>query len=561
MLSRRFIGAVCAVTAALVLAGAASAATITRDVAGYDWTLPAWAAPAPNSGFFSEADSAAGDRRLLRGFDLTWRQLQPAGPGTFSLDTTGSAEGMALPSFRSQDADPSPFWMRLFVSGTSWAPPWLAQKCAYRSVGPDYEGRRHVPIWNPCVWSHVRAVWRELLVGRGLRADPRLRFVYVPGGFTWSEFDYDMVDAGVRQNGLTFSRYSAWHRQMVADLVAMMNGDNADPSDDFAYKLVFTGEDYPFSETFGDDVALFARDAVDAGMGIRTGITEVANFHLGEVPAYGTRIASSGHMVTDESRPLLTDRRRIAATENECYTDCGFTTPTPAHSVRTSNLKALQLRMNWIYVFPEDSYLKAYAAHWAWVRLELGRRAADAPDAWIALRDAEDTYWKDRGDRTWTGFPYVRNFERWVVQRDVAGRGVPRRGTIVFTGDPAPENGRAYESLRTNVAAGQDGIHLAVDDRFLTAARPQAVDAKVTFKDVAGTAFRVEYRATGGATRTTPPVTGAGSNRLRTVTFRLPDAAFDNGLGGATDLVIRALDGDAEVAFFRVVKTVAPPSF
>ena len=100
----------------------------------------------------------------------------------------------------------------------------------------------------------------------------------------------------VRGRCLTFEAYRDWHARMLSDLVAIMNGENADPTDDFAYKLVFTGEDYPFSERFGDRVAFFARDAVEAGMGIRNGISELFNFHLGEIPAYGTTIGADGHL-------------------------------------------------------------------------------------------------------------------------------------------------------------------------------------------------------------------------------------------------------------------------
>lgn len=541
-----------AVLAAVAAAPAHAGATITGTVSGDDWSLPAGPPPAANSGFFSEADVVADDPRAgLRGFDLTWRQLQPAGPGTFDRDATGRAEGMDLPSFGTQIASARPFWMRLFASGTAWAPAWLARACRYTTVGPDYEGQRHVPIWDPCVWDKLRAMWRRLMIGENLRADPRLRFVYVPGAFTYAEFDYDMIDKG----GLSFDAYRAWHAQMVRDLVAIMDGENADPSDDYAYKLVYTGEDHPFSERYGDRVALFARDAVAAGMGIRNGITELFNFHLGDVPAYGTTIGADGHLRTDDGWVLF-DGRRVAATENECYTACGFHAEDPRYAVKLSNLKALQLRMNWIYVVPQDSFFGPLAAHWAWVRRELGATAQTAPDAWVALRDAEDTYWKDRSGRRWKGIPYVRNLERWIVQRDVAPDGIARKGTLVRQDDPAKDNGRSYETLRTDVARGRRRILLDVDERFRGAAVRGPLDLKVTYRDAPRTRWRVDYRAAGGVTRATPAVRGRarGGGRMRTVTFRITDAAFDGGLPGGTDLALRAVSGDLEAGFVRIVK-------
>jgi hypothetical protein len=543
---------------------------VTRYVVGDDWWLPP-GGPAPNTGFYSERASQDG-RVELRGFDLTWRQIEPV-PGTFDANATGRAHGMALASFNSQNADPRAFWMRLFVSATAWSPPWLARACRYAPLGPDYDGLRHVPIWDPCVWDKVRGAWRTLMVDKGLRSDPRLKFVYVPGAFTWSEFDYDMVDLGARRLGtracpaggspfadgcLTFAAYRDWHAQMIRDLVAIMNGENADPSDDYAYKLVYTGEDYPFSQRFRDRVALFARDAVQAGLGIRTGITELFNFHLNEIPAYGTTIAPSGHLVTNDGWALF-DGRRVAGTENECYTECGFKSSDPAYAVKMSNLKALQMRVSWIYVVPDASRLDRLAGHWRWVRRELGRRPETAPDAWVALRDAEDPYWRDRGDRRWRGFPYVRNLERWIVQRDVAPDGIARRGTLRRSNDPAKENGTAFESLRTHVARGRRALLLDVDERFMDATATAPIELKVTYRDFAGTAWRADYRAAGGVTRSTPIVRGTagGSGRLRTVTFRIPDPGFDDRLPGSTDIALRALRGDLEASFVRVVKLTA----
>jgi hypothetical protein len=560
-----------AVAALLLPAEAVQArATITRSVAGDDWSLPRGIAPAPNSGFFSELEIADRDRRVeLRGFDLSWRQIQPA-PGAFDGSATGRAHGWEFPSFDEQNADPRPFWMRLFASATDWTPAWLAERCSFTPVGPDFEGLRHVPIWDPCVWEHVRAAWRTLMIDRGLRSDPRLRFVYVPGAFTYVEYDYEMVDLAARKLGtpacpaggspftdgcLTFEAYRDWHARMLSDLVAIMNGENDDPTDDFAFKLVFTGEDYPFSERYGDRVAFFARDAVEAGMGIRNGISELFNFHLGEIPAYGTTIGPDGHLVTNDDWQLF-DGRRVAATENECYTACGFRSRDPLYAVKLSNLKALQMRLNWIYLVPDDSRLDRLASHWKWVRRELGRRPDTAPDAWVALRDGEDVYWRERGDRKWKGFPFVRNLERWVVQRDVAPSGIARRGTLRHSGDPARDNGRSIESLRTDAARGRRLLFLDVDERFMPASAAAPVELKVTYRDFAGTAWRVQYRAAGGRTRSTPVVRGRarGGGRPRTVTFRITDPGFDDGLPGGTDLALRAVRGDVEASFVRVVK-------
>ena len=83
--------------------------------------------------------------------------------------------------------------MRLFASGGDWAPEWVATGCKVHGYAADYDGQSHLPIWNECVWGHLLDTYRALYVGKNLRADPRLRFVYVPGACTWSEYDYETI--------------------------------------------------------------------------------------------------------------------------------------------------------------------------------------------------------------------------------------------------------------------------------------------------------------------------------------------------------------------------------
>jgi hypothetical protein len=513
---------------------------------GEDWSLPDGLAPAPRSGFFSEeaAPEHAVDVHVI---DVSWRQLNPQ-PGVIATTTTGSAQGLDFASFDAQRALPGRFWVRIWASGVDWAPAWVIADCDVAPIsGTDDEGTEHLPLWNPCVWGHLRTLYADLFgaAGRGLAADPDLVMVYVPGAFTWCEFDFDMIERAADEDGLSFATFDAWFHGAIADLVAIFGAD--------AGKLVYTGEDYPYS-SFGAADDLLARDAVAAGTSIRTGITEVSNTHLSEAPAYGTTIGDDGHLVTDDAWELF-DAGRIAATENECYDDCGFQTDDLAYAIRQSNLKALQLRMNWIYVVPDDSYLAQFADHWRWVQLELGRTASDAPDAWAQLRDAEDTYWTDDGGKDWDGFPYVKNLERWLVQRDVAPDGLSRRGTEVRSAVLDPSNGTAYEGRRTDHAAGSDHLYFDVDEAFLDGERRASVDIKVTYRALGKATWSIEYAATSGGTARTPTVTNDDSGEVRTATFGIDDAAFDDSMPGSTDFRIDAGGSeDVEIDFVRVVK-------
>ncbi len=531
-----------------------------------DWSLPAYATVATNSGFFSEQLAPASNVNV-RVVDVTWRQLKPSAMtfDTSATATLGQDYALQFASLHDQLASPDPYWLRVWISTEDAVPQWVLDACPTAKLyGPGYENDRNVGIWNACVWGHALDLYRELLETHGLRNDPRLVMAYVPGAFTYAEFDYDIVNDAVAKGDLDFPVFRAWFEGAMQSLVDVMNGENADPADDAAQRLVFTGEDYPFGpESWGTQDDLLARDAVAKGMGIRTGITEVFDFHLAQVPAYGTTIAPDGHLVTDESAPAFSPGR-IRATENECYRDCGFSTAALYYAVKMSNLKTLQLRMNWDYVVPSTSYLAEYADLWNWVRLELGHTVYDSPDAWVALRDAQDTYWEGNDPAlvcgstgfAWSTCPYVRNFERWIVQKDVAAGGVPKRGSEERRGVVDAANGIAYEGLSTDAAGGMDSLYFDVDDRFLLASA-EPVDLKVTWRDAGSASWTVDYASTSG-TSSTAPTTNAATGAWKTTTFHLTDATFDGSMPGGSDFRIHATGGDVEARFVRLVKLVAP---
>ncbi|TPW74642.1 hypothetical protein [Schumannella soli] len=507
--------------------------------AGDDWSLPASARPAANSGFFSEqADERWGVG--VRSVDVSWRQIAPKADDAIDGAAKGAAQGMDFASLDAQleaaRASGGGYWMRLFASGKDWAPKRVAADCGVTTYGPDYDGERHLPIWDECVWSHLLATYRALFRDQGLAADPKLRFVYVPGAFTWAEFDYDIISDAAKKGDLTWKQYSTWYSHAWSDLVEVFGPD--------ADKLVFTGEDHPWGP-FGAKDDLLAKEAVDDGLGIRTGITELSNFHLSDAPAYGSSVQKDGHLVVDESLPIH-DGTRIVATENECYTACGYETDDPYYAVRQSNLKALQLRMNWIYVVPSDSYLSRFAKHWDWVRLSMGQTASTSSDAWAELRTADDTAIDRR----------IRNLERWLVQVDEPGSVAHRSDADVHRNVLEKDNGTAWEGLTTDVAGGDTGFVFDVDARFAAAA---AADSAAD-SSAGGAVLKVTYldEGSGDVTVTTPVGAAAAriprtdSGKWMTATVALPPGA----LGGdhRLRLGVAADADDLTVRFVRVVR-------
>lgn len=517
---------------------------------GLDWTMPAWARPAEFSGFYSEEASPT-DKVLVRSVDVSWRQIQPTENGPLDLNSTADAQGLFLDGLKAQLDAPGPYWLRMFSSGVDWAPTWVVDKCHVRPVGTDYDGQQHLPIWNDCVWTELLKTWRRLLVDQGILADPDFRFAYVPGAFTWSEFDYEMVAAAVRKGDLTQSDYVAWFHRMVNDLAAL-GGDQRG-------QLVFTGEDYPWGP-WNDQENLLAASAVEAGLGIRDGITEEFNFHLNETPAYAASVQPNGHLaVDDDAAPHLSPSgaKVVVGTENECYVDCGYAAHNPRYVVRMSNLKALQLRMNWVYVVPGQSLMDSEPENWDFVRLSMGQRPQTSPDAWAVLRDGEDTYWRDAPDdppfdtRPWKGKPFVRNIERWLTQVDAPGAIARRSAVDVHTGDPTKENGISYEGLSTDVRRGNRDLAFRLDPAFSTG--QMAALVKVTFWDRAHGSFDLTY-----AEGRTAKVRFHGTRRWKTATFSVPVTPGGQ-LPGGTDLRLHKFGpGDASFWMVRVIRMQSP---
>ncbi len=516
-------------------------------VAGLDWSQPSWVRPAANSGFFSEEPDAQ-THVVVRSVDQSWAQLAPR-QGVLDTTQSGSAQNMSFDSLDDQLAKPGLFWMRIFASGESWAPDWVAAQCKVHGYGPDYDGVKHLPIWDPCVWKHLLETYTSVFVDKGLAADPRLRFVYVPGAFTWAEYDYETIASAVDAGDLDFATYKKWYDHAWTDLATIFGPHKN--------KLVFTGEDYPFGPFTHAQQDQLAKQATGAGIGIRNGITEEFNFHLSEAPAYGSHVQPDGHLTLDASLPVH-DGTHVVGTENECYNDCGFHTTDVPYAVVQSNLKALQLGVNWLYVVPLQSAMLDEPQHWDWVRLSLGQTAATSADAWADLRDAEDTYWSETAPpfttkASWPTRPWVRNLERWLVQRDVPG-GVARRATVdirrkVFV----EENGTSYEGLSTDIAHGQNALYLDLDDRFVASTRGQ-VQVKVTAWGRSG-ALRVQTGA--GLSAIVRP---SGRPRWETSTVTLDSTGFTGALAGHTDLALVPVGGaDAVVRLVRVVR-LAPPA-
>ena len=152
------------------------------------------------------------------------------------------------------------------------------------------------------------------------------------------------------------------------------------------------------------------------GFGFRRGFVEMYLYHIPS-EKIGQQIDDNGYLFVDELAPIIA-QNVYNGDENEEYEEkwatkerlfrFGQTTVSYPYRYFTSSIRLLQMRCNDLLV-NEFALLPEMLA---WVGVEMGKTIADAPDAWCFLRES---YLKENGGRP------VKNFERWVFQRDKAG--------------------------------------------------------------------------------------------------------------------------------------------
>jgi hypothetical protein len=292
--------------------------------------------------------------------------------------------------------------------------------------------------------------------------------------------------------------------------------------------------------------------AVKLGMGQRNGFVEHYLMHAPN-PALGQLLDGDGYLVVDERNPLIAENR-ASGDENEEYTPGHVARFGPletfAHRYRESMLRVLQMRRNFVWAEGGPWLIDPPLLHY--VALSLGKNAETSPDAWCSLRES---YIPDRPHRNWKKAIPVKNFERWLYQRDAPGartRPVEKVDVPKQMFEYHKSHLYDYTARATDAASGQLAIRFALDERFLSDG-PHRVAVKVTYVDRADARWTLSYFGPRGMSNTRT-VSCGDTGETRTATFMLRDARFPGRGYAGRDLEIRALRGDAVVRFVRVIK-------
>jgi len=514
-------------------------------VDGWDWSLPPGTEP---SGRAMIRWGMHGWRRLAEaelpeGVTVVdelwwrWRQLEPE-EGTYDFDSLKAAirerldagcDGVIIRMLGSVWETGTPEEWKTWPEwrfGRWSAPRWL-RDLGVKTIEQARDGGRvvHMDIFDPVYHEkYVRFV--RAFGESGLPAMPELRGLIICG----MSFSNGEEASDVKLD--TPERTARWQERIRAWIDAF--GDNRN-------KLVAMA-DLP-SGAKGTDGDLM--------VGSRDGFVEMYLYHTND-PGRGQFIDKDRYLCVDETNPYVR-QRFIFGDENEEYSPDRYADkagtrgrfgPLESFNYRyfTSMLRMLQMRRNYLYtetnaVIPE---LLWYVCH------ELGHTAESAPDAWCFLRESYLAPWANAKQHQSPG--PVKNFERWLHQRDATGHEtepavrIPHALTTWWLRDEK----HPYDY----VARRGTHIGFSLDERILNG-RDRPVAVKVTFFDGIRGSWRLTYRRNGEACES-GPVDATGRDVFRTATLFLRADLGTEGL--ANDLEIRSADR-VPISFVRVIPT------
>lgn len=522
-----------------------------------DWWLPSWVEPLPDViGFYGEPPKDASKQNLteqnLKLVTFRWRDVNPK-EGVYDWSILKDA-------LENNDS----IYIRLENSDVIHCPEWLGKK--YPDLKPlklepytdNFEVKSQglfYPMWHPGFKKEFKLLL-ESFKEQEFASNPRLKFAYIPGAWKWGEFGVEFVEDMKRQ-GMTPEDFLSWFKEIIDTYVDAFGKDNA-------HKLMYTGHDIiPLVD--GDiewrtklDRQLFSY-VMEKGCSTRFGLLEKYNFVATDMPNYGIPVVKRRgglYMETDDNAPLIASSERFIGSESEEINSKNIPISS-YYQLKMAALKNLQVRVNVVFlarkIWGEAPQLHQYMLK------TLGKHYYDSPDAWCALREGKDMYqlwsrWHLGVREGW----WIRNFERWLIQREVKPDGKTVRTYYVKT--PVKHNEESYEARRTDHKNGSDYIYFGVDDKFLQGGTNN-VQIKVTYLDNNNQKWWIEYdAANGNAYKKSKAIKNVNDSKWKTANFKIKDATFLNSQRDKMDF--RIFNGgkqDLTVRFVRVIK-LTPPS-
>lgn len=482
-------------------------------IEGWDWSLPEWNLPSDKSNLciarnFNVSNTSSIDNLQTVNFAsnpvishwVKWRELEPT-ENNYNFNTLKN--NILLASQKGYKSV-----VRIHSSATNFAPAWIESY----NIPIDWEHSDASGIINYDV-SHpeFHSRYKELIDALGQSGIPTMDEVV---GLYLGYASKSNGDEGIGDDTElhVIERIDAW----------------AAACKDVEYKVFMGGmSDYGFAK----------------GFGVRRGFVEHYMYHIPDA-TIGQEVDSKGYLYVNEENPIVKNNL-FHGEENEEYDEVWATASRDyrfgkflsAYPYRyfSSNLRLLQMRCNYV-LYNGFSLLPEMLA---WVSLEMGKTIEDAPDGWCFLRES---YLKE----FYLPVSTVKNFERWVYQRDAPGY---ETTPYLKVQHPIEAWMVKPEMFYDFIARRGKKMGFAVDDNLFPPGE-QTMAIKISYYDsIAGT-LKLVYRNNAGMQEKV--ITTLGEDKVKTATFYI-DARLD-ATGMDFDFELHSAE-EVPVIFVRVIKT------
>lgn len=276
------------------------------------------------------------------------------------------------------------------------------------------------------------------------------------------------------------------------------------------------------------------------GFGIRRGFVEMYLYHIPD-EHIGQLLDKNNYLYVDESNEII-KKNVFHGEENEEYEEkwassernfrFGKTTKSFPYRYFTSNLRLLQMRTNYLL----NNEFALLPEMLTWVSLSLGKTIDDTPDAWCFLRES---YLRKGSEK-------VKNFERWVYQRDTEGyetSAVEKINHPIKMWMVEPDLHFDY------IARKGKKIGFDVEDKFYQTNKMFAV--KISYVDVGSGNWSLVFQGKERVEKR--KVSNENSGKMKTVTFFISPNFKDKTI--PFDLEIHGEnDFEPTISFLRIIK-------
>lgn len=512
-----------------------------HTVEGRDWSLPDWVKPAPCSNIVTAiktTDAKFPGNKTIR-FNIRWNEVEPVeGEYHFQrfLDTLDAMQRRGIE------------FAELHVRGCVWGTNYYK-----KDAQGNYKVFRRTKGTTPA-WLHnvYKIPLKEGFIMKNV--NPPFSVVNID---MYDDVFIDKYCKFIRALGASgiFSHPIIKKAYIQYDSHYSRGEEGNGPERNSPNKPKFDRVYRTYAEALGENVSKCMSvvgwygdnlpDVIAMGFGQRNGFGEMYLAQL-DNPQFGMSIDERGYIITDEEYAPIKEKRAWGE-ENEEYDPEFLPRYGPfesfPHRYREASLSLLVMRRNSIWDQNGGVTLDPHLT--AFVGLELGRDVYDAPDIWCELRES---YIKRRSNKTETP---VKNFERWLLQRDDFGtHTTPTRKVEHGTKGIIPTGlyRRVYIKGKEYDYTARKGkkIGFYIDKRFLDGYNGNFA-IKLTYYD--NTDFNVCYWNSKGMK--TCHVRGTGSDREMTVTLIVRDLA--KARSKEFDLWVESPDS-VELSMARVIK-------